>query len=147
MVTTTKADRRRALAETIATRVDQLAMSRTELGRLAGLNPRTIRELCAGHERRYTAKTLRRVEQALSLPRGTLRVMLDPTELSALRREHVVTLRKLAEAAGVSAGYLSDIESGTRVPSTDLLMRLVAALDFEAMTACPCCGRDLAVVE
>ena len=43
-------------------------------------------------------------------------------------------MRKLAEAAGVSNPYLSQIERGLRKPSADILQQLARALSISAET-------------
>ena len=44
--------------------------------------------------------------------------------LSALRTECGLGLREAARQAGISAGYLTDLEHGRRLPSIELLQRL-----------------------
>ena len=53
------------------------------------------------------------------------------TELRALRKAKGATLRALAKACGRSPGYLSQIETGSVVPSLDTVSRIAAALDVE----------------
>jgi transcriptional regulator with XRE-family HTH domain len=50
------------------------------------------------------------------------------------RREASLSMRKLAEAAGVSNPYLSQIERGLRKPSADILQQLARALSISAET-------------
>jgi transcriptional regulator with XRE-family HTH domain len=50
------------------------------------------------------------------------------TRLESLRREHRYSIRKLADAAGVSASLISDVERGKVEPSISTLKRLAAAL-------------------
>ncbi len=50
------------------------------------------------------------------------------------RRSAEMSLRHLAEHAGVSNPYLSQIERGLRNPSADILQRLAAALRISAET-------------
>lgn len=53
-----------------------------------------------------------------------------PQNLKRARKARGLTLRQLAEAAGTSMGYLSDMESGNRpIPPGPMLTRLAAALD------------------
>jgi transcriptional regulator with XRE-family HTH domain len=49
--------------------------------------------------------------------------------LASLREEHRYSIRRLAEAAGVSASLVSDIERGKVEPSISTLKRLASALD------------------
>jgi transcriptional regulator with XRE-family HTH domain len=48
------------------------------------------------------------------------------------RREARLSMRKLAELAGVSNPYLSQIERGLRKPSADILQQLARALSISA---------------
>ncbi|MGW7103351.1 helix-turn-helix domain-containing protein [Streptomyces sp. NPDC054838] len=50
------------------------------------------------------------------------------------RRQAQLSLRQLAEAAGVSNPYLSQIERGLRKPSADILQQLAKALRISAET-------------
>jgi transcriptional regulator with XRE-family HTH domain len=50
------------------------------------------------------------------------------------RREASLSMRKLAEVAGVSNPYLSQIERGLRKPSADILQQLARALSISAET-------------
>ncbi|WP_455360650.1 helix-turn-helix domain-containing protein [Streptomyces sp. SYSU K21746] len=50
------------------------------------------------------------------------------------RRSAQLSLRQLAEAAGVSNPYLSQIERGLRKPSADILQQLAKALRISAET-------------
>jgi transcriptional regulator with XRE-family HTH domain len=48
------------------------------------------------------------------------------------RREAELSMRKLAELAGVSNPYLSQIERGLRKPSAEILQQLARALSISA---------------
>lgn len=48
------------------------------------------------------------------------------------RRQTRLSMRKLAEAAGVSNPYLSQIERGLRKPSAEILQQLARALSISA---------------
>ncbi|MFI0741972.1 helix-turn-helix domain-containing protein [Streptomyces sp. NPDC021100] len=50
------------------------------------------------------------------------------------RRSAQLTLRQLADAAGVSNPYLSQIERGLRKPSAEILQQLAKALRISAET-------------
>jgi transcriptional regulator with XRE-family HTH domain len=50
------------------------------------------------------------------------------------RREASLSMRKLAETAGVSNPYLSQIERGLRKPSADILQQLARALSISSET-------------
>ena len=82
--------------------------------------------------------TLTYVSELLALA-STLaycRVVTDPRELPRdigtfirdLRRNARISLRQLAEQAGVSNPYLSQIERGLRKPSAEVLSQLASAL-------------------
>lgn len=49
--------------------------------------------------------------------------------LKQLRTERGLTLDQLAEVSGLSKGFLSQLETGARQPSTDTLRTLSQALD------------------
>lgn len=48
--------------------------------------------------------------------------------LTVVRKKKGMTAEKLAYENGISKGYLSDIESGKKVPTVKMLARLAAAL-------------------
>jgi len=50
------------------------------------------------------------------------------------RERSAMSLRKLAEKAGISNPYLSQIERGLRKPSAEILMSLARALSISAET-------------
>lgn len=52
--------------------------------------------------------------------------------IGARRKEAALTLRQLAEQAGVSNPYLSQIERGLRKPSAEVLQQLAKALQVSA---------------
>jgi transcriptional regulator with XRE-family HTH domain len=54
--------------------------------------------------------------------------------IAAQRRAAGVTIRQLAEQAGVSNPYLSQIERGLRKPSAEVLQQLAKALRISAET-------------
>lgn len=60
----------------------------------------------------------------------TLSAMSDKLkdEIKRLRLKADYTLRKFAEEVGISAAYLSDIEHGRRMPSDEVLRRMVDKL-------------------
>ncbi len=57
--------------------------------------------------------------------------------LQALRREQGLTLEQLAGDAGLSTGYLSQIENGSAVPSLTALQLIAAGLGVEVATFFP----------
>lgn len=52
--------------------------------------------------------------------------------IQALRSRQGLKRRELAEAAGVSYAYLSEIENGKKAPSTKVIAALAAALEMPA---------------
>ncbi|OED48996.1 helix-turn-helix domain-containing protein [Leisingera sp. S232] len=52
-------------------------------------------------------------------------------EIKALRKAKRLTLRQLGERCGRTAGYLSQVENGTVVPSIDSISRIAEALGVE----------------
>lgn len=52
-------------------------------------------------------------------------------ELRSLRKAKHITLRSLAKACGRSPGYLSQIETGSVLPSLDTVSRIASALNVE----------------
>lgn len=89
------ADDWQRVAEALAQRRAELALSQIDVARRAQLSVRTIAGLSQGQAREYTAKTLRLVEQALQWPPGTIRAYLEdrpppqepPAPLVQLRAE------------------------------------------------------------
>lgn len=51
--------------------------------------------------------------------------------LRVLRLERSLTQERLAEAAGITPTYTSDLERGTKVPSLTIILRLAHALEVE----------------
>ncbi len=58
-----------------------------------------------------------------------LAMIRGDSPLSAFRSHHGFTLRQLAEASGVTASYISEIERGIKPGSMSALARLANALD------------------
>jgi transcriptional regulator with XRE-family HTH domain len=50
--------------------------------------------------------------------------------LRQLRTAHRLTQEQLAEAAGITSTYTSDLERGEKVPSLSILLRLARAFDI-----------------
>jgi transcriptional regulator with XRE-family HTH domain len=48
--------------------------------------------------------------------------------IRALRKSRDLSIHRLAELAGISAGYLSDVERGSSSPSAEKLARVASAL-------------------
>src|SRR5438105_2391144 len=51
--------------------------------------------------------------------------------LRKLRTERRLTQEELAEAAGITATYTSDLERGTKVPSLTIVLKLARAFDVD----------------
>ncbi|BCV22110.1 helix-turn-helix domain-containing protein [Moorella sp. Hama-1] len=85
--------------------------------------------------KRPSLKTLDKVARALNLPREQLVEAgseggLAPGERIRLLRERSgKNLNALAEAAGISVSYLSEIERGNVYPAIDTLKKITAALE------------------
>ncbi|USY19685.1 helix-turn-helix domain-containing protein [Nocardiopsis exhalans] len=65
--------------------------------------------------------------------------------IRAIRRSQGVTQLDLADRAGVSGPYLTNIESGVKQPSFDTALRIAHALGVppEAITySCPTCRAE-----
>lgn len=67
--------------------------------------------------------------------------------LRTYRRQKLLSLHELAQAAGTTKANLSRIETGVQKPSFDLLKRLIDATGGdvtadEMLTACPNCECD-----
>ncbi|MHA7984835.1 helix-turn-helix domain-containing protein [Rathayibacter sp. CAU 1779] len=62
-------------------------------------------------------------------------VTVAPSLVSAARRDAGLTQRELAERAGIAQPNLAAIEAGRRVPSDDLLERILRAADYRPSTA------------
>lgn len=54
-----------------------------------------------------------------------------PENVRAVREERDMSQRQLADDAEISTAYMSQIESGTKLPSLDVLERLAFALEVE----------------
>jgi DNA-binding XRE family transcriptional regulator len=62
-------------------------------------------------------------------PELSMAIIRGERRLRAIRKWRNVTQEKLAEAAGITQGYLSDLEGGRRTASADCVERLASALD------------------
>jgi hypothetical protein len=113
----------------MAERLDELALSYTDVGHRAGLSTRTIRALRDGVERRFTAKTLRLVEQALEWPRGTIRAYLDGTPVPQGEPETAVTVHAstAGDAVAVIRRMMAGLDPIDRAALAELLETDVAA--------------------
>ncbi len=63
------------------------------------------------------------------MPRPPASVQLDPTALVVLREKDGHSKTSLAALAGLSLGYLSDLESGRRKGNPDVIAKLARALN------------------
>ena len=63
------------------------------------------------------------------MPRPPAAIEIDPIALTVLREKDGHSKSSLAAAAGVSLGYLSDLESGRRKGNPDVIGKLAAALN------------------
>jgi DNA-binding XRE family transcriptional regulator len=60
------------------------------------------------------------------------RIFAGEHPIKVYREWRGMTAKAVAEAAGVSAGHVSDLESGRRTPSDDARARIALALGVEA---------------
>jgi transcriptional regulator with XRE-family HTH domain len=67
--------------------------------------------------------------------------------LRAARQRQGRTLREVSEAAGVSLGYLSEVERGRKEASSELLVAICGALGVRLADILVDVGSDLARVE
>lgn len=63
------------------------------------------------------------------MPRPPAAVEIDATALAVLREKDGHSKTSLATAAGLSLGYLADLESGRRKGNPDVIARLASALN------------------
>lgn len=59
---------------------------------------------------------------------GTARVMSIGSAIKIVRQAREMKLGEVAEASSITAAFLSLIESGSRLPSDDVLQKIAAAL-------------------
>ena len=76
---------------------------------------------------------------------------VDPKEVRRLRERRGWHQKDLARAAGLSKPYISQLESGTRVPSPMVAAALARALEVPVdklaplKATCPNCGHQFTV--
>jgi len=63
------------------------------------------------------------------MPRAPHLVEIDPVALVVLREKDRATKTQLAQRAGISLGYLADLESGRRKGNPDVIGKLADALN------------------
>jgi transcriptional regulator with XRE-family HTH domain len=63
------------------------------------------------------------------MPRPPASVEIDPLALTVLREKDGHTKTSLAKAAGMTLGYLADLESGRRKGNPKVIAELAAALN------------------
>jgi transcriptional regulator with XRE-family HTH domain len=63
------------------------------------------------------------------MPRAPRAIEIDPVALAVLREKDGHTKTSLAKTAGMTVGYLSDLESGRRKGNPDVITKLAAALN------------------
>jgi len=63
------------------------------------------------------------------MPRPPSPVQVDPIALTVLREKDGYTKSRLAEVAGLSLGYLADLESGRRKGNPEVITKLAQALN------------------
>ncbi|AKX94641.1 transcriptional regulator [Moorella thermoacetica] len=113
---------------------EERGYSLQDLAQRAGVSVSYLSEIERG-AKRPSLKTLDKVARALNLPREQLIETggeggLAPGERIRLLRERAgKNLNTLAEAAGISVSYLSEIERGNVYPAIDTLKKITAALE------------------
>jgi DNA-binding XRE family transcriptional regulator len=75
-----------------------------------------------------TAESLARGEQETLTPEEAAQTINAPTPLAFWRAKRGVTQKALAEAAGITQGYVSDLESGRRKGEAAILKRMARRL-------------------
>jgi DNA-binding XRE family transcriptional regulator/mRNA-degrading endonuclease RelE of RelBE toxin-antitoxin system len=75
-----------------------------------------------------TADSLARGEQETLTPEEAAQAIDAPTPLAFWRAKRGVTQKALAEAAGITQGYVSDLESGRRKGEAAILKRMARRL-------------------
>lgn len=63
------------------------------------------------------------------MPRPQAAVEIDPVALTVLREKDGHTKTTLAKAAGITIGYLADLESGRRKGNPAVITKLSSALN------------------
>lgn len=63
------------------------------------------------------------------MPRPPSPVEIDPLALTVLREKDGHSKTSLAKAAGMTIGYLSDLESGRRKGNPEVITKLASALN------------------
>ncbi len=69
--------------------------------------------------------------EIVTCPFWVAAIVADDRPLRALRKRAGLTQQELAAAAGVSQGFIADIEAGAKKPGGDTLERLSKALKIE----------------
>lgn len=142
-------------ARVLRFRRESLGITQSELARVTGLHPSTIRRLESG-EARATAETIRRIEKTLGAASGDIprfaeisnkiEKPLRPTQevpsrkernrlvgavIGRLRREQNITQSELAARVGVARLTLRDWEAGRRGPNSDFIHVLAQVLKVD----------------
>ncbi|SHJ32156.1 helix-turn-helix domain-containing protein [Desulfofundulus thermosubterraneus] len=106
-----------------------------DLARRANLSLSYLSEIERG-SKRPSLKTIEKLAAALNVPRAQL-IEGDVTDrglslgdkIRIMRNEKNLSLQELAERAGISLSYLSEIERGTVYPALSTLKRIAEALE------------------
>lgn len=106
-----------------------------DLARRANLSLSYLSEIERG-SKKPSLKTLEKLAAALNVPKTQLiegdvveRGLSLGDKIRLLRTEKKMSLQELAERAGISLSYLSEIERGTVYPSLNTVKRIAEALD------------------
>ena len=107
-----------------------MGLSLNELAERAGEFSRHLSNVSRGRSH-MVVKVQRRVEELLQAPAPAAPATKPNVDCRALWKRmdaYGISQNELARRAGISKGYLSDLNAGRRVPSGGVLKRLHAAL-------------------
>lgn len=110
----------------IAETTDTVTLSRTDwLAMIEALEDAKDHAAAAAHDREVAAGG-----KIFTIPGEIIRRLIDGDHPVRVWRDHRgLSVRGLAGAAGISSGYLTDIENGRKPGSAEALSRLATALD------------------
>ena len=106
--------------------MDAHGISQKEVARRAGISCGYLSDVSRGR-RNMGVKVQQRVETLLQAPAKAAPARKPRVDCRALWERmdaHGISQKEVARRAGISCGYLSDVMSGRRTPSGDVLRRL-----------------------
>ncbi len=123
------------IGETIKRTREEQQLTLSETARRAGLSVSYLSELEHG-KKEASSRALARLSKVLGIPETELdpefrdsRPVTLGDKLKLQRLEKGLSLAEVAKAAGISTGYLSEIERADSLPAVDTLRDLAGALD------------------